>query len=62
GNNPALRKEFIAFVAASPEELQKRLNAEDVINKINKALEERKDIIGRIMEKHPGELPANIFV
>ncbi|MEM2526247.1 MAG: hypothetical protein QXE47_00960 [Candidatus Anstonellales archaeon] len=57
-NNPALRKEFKAFVAASPE-LQKRLNAEDVINK---ALEERKDIIGRIMEKHPGELPEKIFV
>ncbi|MEM4149231.1 MAG: hypothetical protein QXQ78_01250 [Candidatus Anstonellales archaeon] len=60
--NNQLQEEFKAFVAVSPE-LQKRLNLniEDVINK---AREERKDIIGRIMEKHPSEreLFEKIFV
>ncbi|MEM4159401.1 MAG: hypothetical protein QXO13_02100, partial [Candidatus Anstonellales archaeon] len=55
--NNQLQEEFKAFVAASRERLNP--NIEDVIKK---ALEERKDIIGRIMRKHPGELPANIFV
>ncbi|MEM2054656.1 MAG: hypothetical protein QW690_02805, partial [Candidatus Anstonellales archaeon] len=60
--NNQLQEEFKAFVAVSPE-LQKRLNLniEDVINK---AREERKEIIGRMMEKHPSEreLFEKIFV
>ncbi|MEM2380107.1 MAG: hypothetical protein QXS53_02150, partial [Candidatus Anstonellales archaeon] len=60
--NNQLQEEFKAFVAAS-RELQKRLNLniEDVINK---AREERKEIIGRMMEKHPSEreLFEKIFV
>ncbi|MEM0471223.1 MAG: hypothetical protein QXL02_03010, partial [Candidatus Anstonellales archaeon] len=55
-NNQTLQEEFKAFVAASPE-LQKRLNLniEDLKKEIDKAHEERKEIIKRMVNKHPDE-------